>query len=73
VVLSDQAAAWRADSALVLVKYQDYDAGDNFQYYDPADARPAFRFTETQIPLLLAGWHTNGRPVCTLYSSAAGW
>src|ERR1043166_9001028 len=56
------------DSALVLVKYQDYDAGDNFQYYNPTNARPAFRFTETQTPLLLAGWHHEWSPgVHTLF------
>lgn len=50
------------DTALLLVKYQDYDSGDNFQYYDPAVARRAFRFTETQTPLLLAGWHHEWSP-----------
>ncbi len=50
------------DSLLLLAKYQDYDAGDNFQYYDPAAARPAFRFTETQSPLLLGGWHHEWSP-----------
>jgi hypothetical protein len=56
------------DSLLVLAKYQDYDAGDNYQYYDPAAARPAFRFEETQTPLLLAGWHHEWAPgVHTLF------
>lgn len=51
------------DSALVIVKYQDYDAGDNYQYYDPdASARPGFRLEETQAPLLLAGWHHEWSP-----------
>lgn len=50
------------DSAFVLVKYQDYDAGDNFQYYNPSSARPDFRFEETQTPLLLAGWHHEWSP-----------
>jgi len=57
------------DSVLLLVKYQDYEAGDNFQYYDPdASARPDFRVTETQTPLLLAGWHHEWSPgVHTLF------
>jgi hypothetical protein len=51
-----------ADSALVLVKYEDYDAGDNFQYYNPSSARPNYRFDESQTPLLLAGWHHEWSP-----------
>jgi len=50
------------DSVLLLTKYQDYDAGDNFQYYDPASARPAFRFAEVQTPMVLAGWHHEWSP-----------
>ena len=50
------------DSAFVLVKYQDYESGDNFQYYNPSSARPNFHFTETQTPLLLAGWHHEWSP-----------
>lgn len=45
------------DSLFLLSKYQDYESGDNFQYYDPADARPSFRLTETQMPILLGGYH----------------
>jgi hypothetical protein len=57
------------DSVLLLTKYQDYDSGDNFQYYDPSvSKRPAFRFRETQTPLLLAGWHHEWSPgVHTLF------
>jgi len=50
------------DSALVLAKYQDYHSGDNFQYYDPASARPDFRFDEDQSPLIVAGWHHEWSP-----------
>lgn len=50
------------DSLLVLAKYQDYDSGDNFQYYDPGAARPAFHYSETQAPLFLAGWHHEWAP-----------
>jgi hypothetical protein len=57
------------DSVLLLAKYQDFDSGDNFQYYDPsASARPSFRFREMQTPLLLAGWHHEWSPgVHTLF------
>lgn len=50
------------DSLLVVTKYQDYDAGDNFQYYNPTNARPFFRYEETQAPLLLGGWHHEWSP-----------
>src|SRR5262249_15036230 len=56
------------DSVLGLIKYQDYHSGDNFKYYDPNSARPAFDFLETQTPLLLAGWHDEWAPgVQTLF------
>lgn len=50
------------DSILALIKYQDYHAGDNFQYYDASSARPAFDYSEMQTPLLLAGWHHEWSP-----------
>ena len=50
------------DSFLLLTKYEDYSAGDNFQYYNAADARGGYRFNETQTPLLLAGWHHEWGP-----------
>lgn len=50
------------DTALVLVKYEDYHSGDNFQYYDPADARPNFRFDEFQSPIVVGGWHHEWSP-----------
>lgn len=50
------------DSLFLLAKYQDYNSGDNFQYYNPAQARPNFRFTEKQEPLLLAGYHREWIP-----------
>lgn len=56
------------DSLLLLAKYQDYESGDNFQYYDNSLARPAFYYTETQTPMLLAGWHHEWAPgVHTLF------
>jgi hypothetical protein len=52
------------DSVLLLLKYQDYHSGDNFQYYDwkaaPTNggaARPSFTWDETQTPLALGGYH----------------
>lgn len=50
------------DSAFALIKYQDYEAGDNFQYYDASAARPGFSYSETQAPMLLAGWHHEWSP-----------
>ena len=45
------------DSLLILAKYQDYDSGDNFQYYDPsAEARPHYHFTESQKPIVIGAF-----------------
>ncbi len=56
------------DSLLLLAKYQDYESGDNFQYYDDSLARPAFYYAEQQTPMLLAGWHHEWAPgVHTLF------
>jgi hypothetical protein len=50
------------DSLLLLVEYEDYDAGDNFQYYNPTNVRPNYRFSETQQPDVLVGWHHEWSP-----------
>ncbi len=50
------------DSALVLVKYEDYHSGDNFQYYDPRQARRNFSFDEKQEPILVGAWHHEWSP-----------
>jgi tetratricopeptide (TPR) repeat protein len=50
------------DSALVLVKYEDYHSGDNFQYYDPRQARRHFNFDEYQDPILVGAWHHEWSP-----------
>lgn len=50
------------DAALLLVKYEDYSSGDNFQYYNPAQARPYFSFRERQDPILAAAWHHEWSP-----------
>jgi tetratricopeptide (TPR) repeat protein len=54
------------DTALLLVKYEDYHSGDNFQYYDPLNLtngfRPDFRFDEYQHPIVVGGWHHEWSP-----------
>lgn len=50
------------DSVMLLAKYQNYTAGDNFQYYYPTNARPNFQFEEEQQPILLAGYHHEWQP-----------
>ncbi len=50
------------DSLFLLTKYQDYESGDNFQYYDPGTARRNFRLTEKQEPIVLAGYHREWTP-----------
>jgi tetratricopeptide (TPR) repeat protein len=51
-----------SDSVMLLTKYQDYEAGDNFQYADPARSRPSLRFTEKQAPMILGGYHREWSP-----------
>src|ERR1051326_6863231 len=50
------------DTALALIKYEDYHSGDNFQYYNPANARPSFRFDEYQHPIAVGAWHHEWSP-----------
>ncbi len=50
------------DTAMALVQYQDYHSGDNFNYYDPASARPNYRFDEYQHPILVGGWDHEWSP-----------
>jgi hypothetical protein len=50
------------DVAMALVQYQDYHSGDNFNYYDPANARPNYRFDEYQHPILVGGWDHEWAP-----------
>jgi len=50
------------DTLLALVKYEDYHSGDNFQYYDPTNARPNYRFDEYQQPIVVGGWHHEWSP-----------
>jgi len=50
------------DSLFVLTKYQDYQSGDNFQHYDPADASRQLRFEERQAPIALVALHREWAP-----------
>jgi outer membrane receptor protein involved in Fe transport/Flp pilus assembly protein TadD len=50
------------DAVLLFAKYQEYHSGDNFQYYDPRNASPYFRFDEYQTPLLVGAWHHEWAP-----------
>lgn len=61
------------DRLFLLTKYQQFEAGDNFQYYDPAQERnQTFRFTDDQAPLLAVGYDHAWRPeVHTL--ALGGW
>ena len=50
------------DTALALIKYEDYHSGDNFQYYDPSHPRKNFRFDEYQHPIAVGAWHHEWSP-----------
>jgi ferric-dicitrate binding protein FerR (iron transport regulator) len=50
------------DTALLLVQNQDYHSGDNFQYYNPTNARPNYTFNEYQHPILVGGWDHEWSP-----------
>jgi tetratricopeptide (TPR) repeat protein len=50
------------DSVLLFAEYRDFESGDNFQYYDPASARPNFRYEESQTPNLFAAYHHEWAP-----------
>ncbi|HKQ39102.1 MAG TPA: FecR domain-containing protein, partial [Verrucomicrobiae bacterium] len=56
------------DSIFLLAKYQDYHSGDNFQYYDPTNARRDFSFDDSQTPIVVGGYHREWAPgVHTLF------
>jgi tetratricopeptide (TPR) repeat protein len=50
------------DSIYVMTTYEDYNAGDQFQYYDQNEASPSYHLTETQTPMMVAGWHHEWNP-----------
>ena len=50
------------DSLFFLAEYRNYESGDNFQYYDPTNAKPNFRYTEAQKPNLFAAYRREWAP-----------
>jgi tetratricopeptide (TPR) repeat protein len=50
------------DTLFLQAWYYQTEAGDVRQYYDPTNAHPGYRFTETQEPTLLAGYHHEWGP-----------
>ncbi len=50
------------DTAMLLVQYQRYHSGDNFQYYDANNVRPNYKFDEYQEPILVGIWHHEWSP-----------
>ena len=56
------------DTALLLTKYQDFSAGDDFQYFNPTTRHPHYRVDEPQHPLAVMGWRHEWAPgVQTLF------
>ena len=47
---------------MLLVQYEDYHSGDNFQYYNQTNARPNYKFDEQQQPILVGTWHHEWGP-----------
>lgn len=55
------------DTLSAIIRLETLESGDNFQYHDPAEARPHYRFEEQELPVLLGGWrHDWGPGVRTL-------
>ena len=50
------------DSVMAFIEYRDYDSGDNFQYYNPTNARPNYRYDEQQMPNVLAAFRHEWTP-----------
>lgn len=50
------------DSLFLQAITLESEAGDRARYYDPANANPGLRLTESQEPLLLAGYHHEWAP-----------
>jgi tetratricopeptide (TPR) repeat protein len=50
------------DTAMLLVQYENYHSGDNFQYYYQTNARPFYKFDEQQQPELAGTWHHEWAP-----------
>jgi Tfp pilus assembly protein PilF len=50
------------DSLFILTEYENLNEGDQNEYYNASQAEPSLRLTETQTPLLFAGWHHEWEP-----------
>jgi len=50
------------DTVMLLLQYEDYSSGDNFQYYYQTNARPNYKFDEQQQPILVGAWHHHWSP-----------
>lgn len=50
------------DTGMLLVQYENYHSGDNFQYFDQTNARPFYKFNEQQQPELVGTWHHEWGP-----------
>ncbi len=51
-----------SDSVLLLVRTEDVQSGDNFQYYDQSQARTNYSFQEQQLPQAVLGYHREWAP-----------
>lgn len=60
------------DSLFVLTKYQDFESGDNFQYFDPDNSSRTFRFHERQEPLLWGSWQRTWDSASTSHTFISG-
>lgn len=50
------------DTAFLMLKFEEYESGDNFQYLDSTNARPAYRFSEEQDPIVYSIWRHDWSP-----------
>jgi len=50
------------DTAMLLVQYENYHSGDDFQYYYQSNAMPFYKFAEQQQPELVGTWHHEWAP-----------
>jgi Flp pilus assembly protein TadD len=50
------------DAAMLLLKFQEYSSGDNFQYLDPAEANSSYRYDESQSPIAVGFWRHEWSP-----------
>jgi tetratricopeptide (TPR) repeat protein len=50
------------DTGLLLIQYENYHSGDNFQYYYQSNAMPYYKFAEQQQPELVGAWHHEWSP-----------